>query len=370
MRNTSPNKASLTKTLQLLAPAVSRHAYIPALQHIRFGGGRATAFNDTLAIGVACADIALDVCIPGALLQKALGTLSGDAIALQQTDSASVSIVSGRSRIKLPCLAGDVFPLASELALHEEGAQQLGSVGDSMLEGLEACLAGVGGDPTHPAQLGVTIEAGSDGRAALYSTDNLTISRYLCAEHTAPDLPGDAPILLPTAFVEQVLALAKAYPVAEITLWLYQGGIAATFDDVAWVFGKLMVDVEPLDFDRVIKQSAPGVHADMMTPLPSAAREAFDRALLVLGDSADRATRCKHEGDTLHLFTTAATGEVTDAVPLGMDPGDSSVGEVFVDPKLILRAPKLCTQFVLMKKALVMTNDSGAFLYLISYVTP
>ena len=163
-------QGSASKDSQPLAT----QAYIPALTHIQFDGEYATTYNDISAISVR-AKVDVEACLPGDLLIRALNSFGAENIAFQQgPKDDSLVISSGRSKLKLPVLPLSAFPYeapdtkkASEIVLDH-----------SILKGIERCLLSVGNDPTHPAQMGVTLDADDKGNAVLFSTDNFTISRY------------------------------------------------------------------------------------------------------------------------------------------------------------------------------------------------
>ena len=107
----------------------------------------------------------------------------------------------------------------------------------NVLKGIERCLAGVGSNITHPEQMGVTLGADADG-AVLYSTDNVTMSRYQTTADIS--LPGDAPVIMPTAFCENLLQVASAFPEAPVVLDVYVDALLARIGGAARVFSRML----------------------------------------------------------------------------------------------------------------------------------
>ena len=94
------NRDKLLKIAMQVRPALSSQPYIPALSHIRFSGGDATAYNDVSAITVE-AGCDLEVCVPGELLIRALQSLNAEKVLVKQ-GQGSLVLSAGRAKLKLP----------------------------------------------------------------------------------------------------------------------------------------------------------------------------------------------------------------------------------------------------------------------------
>jgi DNA polymerase III sliding clamp (beta) subunit (PCNA family) len=358
--NEDTKREELLRIANLVRPALAAQAYIPALTMVRFDGRSATAFNDISAISVRCA---LDVkrLLPGELLIRALSSFNAESVLLQETkEGEAVVISSGRSKVKLPTLPLDKFPL-----VWPDGKAVEIDLTASILQGIKQCLVSVGNDPTHPAQMGVTLDVDKGGWAVLYSTDNYTISRYQTTSHV--ELPGDSPIILPTFFCEQLVKIAAAFPEAQAALLLRPGSIVAEFgNDLVTLFSKTLVDLEPLDFPRIIDK-----HVEMkkieddLDDIPAGFDAALDRALLVLSQEGDKATRIDTDAERFTMTSTSPMGDATDRFS-----GVRGTGQSFsVDPAHVARAVKHCAKMSFGSRVLVLADADACFVHLVAHVS-
>lgn len=349
------NRESLLKVASLVRPALSNQSYIPALSHIRFAAGFATAYNDVLAIGVKY-DTEIDACVPGELFIKALGSFNTENVVLQDLDGTALLVTAGRSKLKLPVLPAKDFPFKEPT-----GRPDVVELTDDILAAIKRCLISVGSDPTRPEQMGVTLQV-EDGKAVTYSTDNFTISR--CTTKSKISLPGDAPIILPLEFCEQLLSMSNVYPDEEADLLVYPGGLFAKFGKKAWVMTKTVVDLEPLDFEAALGKAANLKRlGDEMQKMPTTMDSAWNRAMLVLSGVADPATKVTVNKESVDLLSRSDTGEAEDTLMLeGLEEMD-----FYVDPSLVVRGLKHAACIAFYKRALVLASADGAFVHVIAH---
>lgn len=359
MKATTFNREVLVKATAMVRPALASQAYIPALTHIKFDGDFATAYNDITAISVRCkADV--ERCLPGDLLIRALGSFGGETIAIQDgKESDEVVLSSGRAKIKLPTLELKTFPF--KWPGDDEGDEVAFDRG--IIKGIERCLISVNTDPTHPAQMGVTLEA-EGGRATLYSTDNFSMSRYRTSSKLK--LPADVPVIMPRFFCEQVVALAKVFNEEEPVLILHNGALEAQYGNLARVFSKTPVDLEPMDFKRMFNAHASDGFSKVLGKIPDAFEGAFNRALLVLSSEMDKVTRVTVENDVIRLFSSSTMGDADDTMHFDGEPVDK---DLHVDPGLVARASGVCTRVGFTGKVTILTDDSTDFTHLIAHCT-
>ena len=356
------NREALVKITALVRPALATQAYIPALTHIQFAYGFASAYNDVSAI-VVKASVDVEVCLPGELLIKALNSFGAESIVIQESaKDKAVVLSSGRSKLKIPSLPVDAFPLnfpdtskANEIVLDA-----------SILKGIERCLMSVGNDPTHPAQMGVTLDADEKGNAILYSTDNFTISRYQAKSKI--ELPGDSPVILPTFFCQQLVTLAKAFPEEETVLVMVPGALIVEFGKVAKLFNKTLVDLEPLDFPRIFdKHCKIAGLKDRLGKIPDNWDAAFNRALLVLSGEVDKITKITVGEESIKIHSTSTMGDSDDSMSHDIDHLDAPQEPFYVDPSLVIRASKSCGLMAFNAKALALADAETQFIHLIAY---
>lgn len=349
-------RESLLQAALLVKPALASQSYIPALTHICFDGVTMLAYNDISAIMVR-SPIEMEMCVPGDLLIKALGSLTADELLMQQDTSGNLLLAAGRSKLKLPTLPIADFPF------EEPEVARTIKLSASILKGIEKCLVAVGHDPTHPAQMGITMEAGKDG-ATLYSTDNFTISRY--QTDTKISLPASVPVILPTFFCEQIVSLAKAYPDEPVELAIQAGSLIAVVGDTAKLFTKQLVDLEPMNFDTILKKyHVDEVIKEAAIAIPDSFDASFDRALMILANEMDKVTKVTMTGDKMKILSTSSLGEASDSFTY-KDP-NAPAEPFFVDPALVSRGSKICSKVAILEKVMVLGNEDLSFTHLIAH---
>lgn len=353
------NRETLLKIINLVKPALATTAYIPALTHIRFDGKSATTFNDVTGIKVRAVIEELEDVVPGELLLKALNSFSAETVSIKEVDEGTMLISSGRSKLKVPVLPLPSFPTPFAKEIKGEVIE----LDAAILKGIDRCLMSVGNDPTHPAQMGVTIDTDTEGKAILYSTDNFSISRYSTSSKVK--LVSDTPVILPTFFCQQMLSLAKAFPEEEIDLIVGPDCLVARFGKAAELFTKVLSDLEPLDFARIIDRSIKVASLKKAAAsLPPQWDSAFSRALLVLDGEVDKVTEVTATDDRITLTTSSPLGSADDALSIeGMD----LKAPVMVDPALIVRGSKNCSKVLITDKVTALCDDDAQFIHLIAH---
>lgn len=356
----SQNREALLRLVNLVRPALANQSYIPAWTHVAFDGKSASCYNDISGISVACS-LDLRACVPGELLVKALQSFNAEQVLVQQSKGESLIVSSGRSKLKLPMLELNAF----DFEFPTDRAPEI-ELSDDILAGITKCKLSIGADPTQPAQMGVTLETDDKGYAVLLSTDNFSISRY--QSRTKIKLPGDAPVILPTFFCEQLVVLAKAFSEAPIVLRVLAGALLVTFGTEAQLFTKTVVDVEPLDFDRILKKNVElSKIKDLVAPIPDSFDSSFGRALLVLSQEVDKVTTVSWDGKRIKLKSSSQAGDSDDVLPFDGPEGLADPVEFHIDPSLVIRASKACTHMALQPKVLVLSDEAGKFVHLIAH---
>lgn len=355
---TSTNRETLVRTAALVRPALATRDYLPALMNIRFDGDYATAYDDIHAISVR-SKVDVNACVPGELLIRGLASFAAEQIAFQSGKEGTIVLSSGRSRVTLPTLPLDAFPFkwpkiseADEVALDA-----------AILKGVERCLISVGNDPTHPAQMGVTLDISDDSKAVLFSTDNATISRY--QTKTKIKLPADVPVIMPRFFCEQLVTLSKAFPEETMSLFIHDGALRVDFGDAARLFTKLPVNPEPLDFPKMIDKHCKVQNIDaFLSTIPDSFDASLGRAMLVLTGEVDKATRVTIADGVLKMHSTSKMGDSDDSMKYDQD---MPSGAFHVDPGLLARASKVCGRIGFTERVTVLSDTDAQFLHLVAH---
>lgn len=344
--STSILRGELLGALNLAKVALGKATFVPVLSHFCLTGSAVEAFDDTTAVSVAF-DTSVVCAVPGDLLLRLLTSLSSSTVALELKDNA-LHIAGARSKLKLPALGEEAFvfnhkygTLLSECIVNQQ-----------VLEGIGKCLVSVGADPTHPAQMGITITGGDS--ATLYSTDNVTMSRF---DLGAGVWPEEESVLLPTMFCQQLLGLAKAFEGEELVIQFYDSCAVCLFGEKAKLYTKLLAIDKPLNFDAVFKSMVP--KGGSYTELPPSWEAAFVRAAALADQKAPATHVVVEEGQAL-LDTTSTSGVASDSFDW-----DAPAADFWVDPQHVIRATKVCDQVQFGKRAVVMRQ--GEFTHLITH---
>ena len=355
--STEIDRKVLLKKLNTVKPAVSAQSYIPVLKHFMFDGKTVTAYNDVSAISVSL-EAEFKGCVPADLLIKTLNSLSSDTV-IFEIQNESLLVKSGRSKIKLPVLPAEDFPTVSVM---QRTLVAIGgfSVSKDMLTGIKLCLLGVGNDTQHPAQMGVTLDPlFSLEQAALYSTDSATLSRFTF--NTDMDIPGDAPVILPTFFCEQLLSMARVCE--DMKIEIYNGALLAVFSDGSTLFTKTIIDLEPMTFAEVFSKYCDKSEAfKRLLEIPEKFEASFERAVIIQSDEPQQSTSVTVAGNRLTLRSVSKAGEIEDVMTF-------SAVDSFCDitPAYVKRMLPVTSKVALMPSVMVLTDDKQELIHLIAY---
>lgn len=361
MSDNSIDRKTLLAAVKVARPALATAAYVPALSHLAFDDGQVVAYNDIAAIWAAL-DLGFTGCLPGEQLIKALETFSSETVSLETLENGNTVVKSGRSKMTMPTLKLADYPMPKM----RTGKGATITLSPEIIRGVTLCLMNVGNDPTHPAQMGVTLDRDEDGMAVLYSTDNTTISRF--QTETKVDDPDACPVIMPTFFCQQLISLWDTYADAGGQLLVAADSLMAQFGrKKATLFSRILPDLEALDFAKQFERVVTVAKARKLAAnIPDAWDACFQRAALVLADEADKITEVTANGERLKLYSKSQRGEVDDVINTEL--ADMVQDKILVDPGLILRAGKYVTKAAFTPKATVLTNDTGTFIHLIAHM--
>lgn len=358
------NREQLLKAVNLVKPALSTQMYIQALTHVAFEKGLVAAYNDVTAIAVKC-PFEFETCLPGDLLIKLLNNLQSDEITVSEVDN-NLLFAGGRSKLKIPTLEIDSFPFTMP---DEDDLENEFTISRNMIEGFEKCLISVGTDASHPALMGITLESGG----TIYSTNNHSLSRfYSDDEHIK--LPADIPVILPTFFCQQLISMSKHFIEAKINLSFFKGSVLAHFVNpdkelVASVFSKMLVDIEPMDFDRIIKKyCGDETIKRFATVIPDSFDSSIDRALLILNNEQFKTTKISIDDGKLSMHSKSAMGVAEDSMRF-KGKCEQDLDYFLIDPSMVSKATRICNKLAALENVLVLTNEDESFVHVIAHVT-
>lgn len=372
--DTTANRSALLKAATMVRPAVATQGYIPALTHISLDGEWATAFNDRMAIAVRC-DADIKRLVPGTLLVQGLASFGSREVLFHQDGDASFVMKAGRAKVKLPTLPLKDFPFDWPKRF---GGYEIDISGD-MVKAIKRCLLSVNKDATQPAQTGVTFDV-DDGQAVFYSTDNGSVSR--AKSTTDVSLPGDAPVIMPLEFCEQLIDLMEAFPKhCNVFMALGHGYLEAQFveydpEDERWkedgllvarLFTRIPVDLDPLDFPKIIKRHCGDLStlSKRTTSVPDTFDAALGRALLVLGNETHKRVTVKVDDGVMHMHARSDFGDTDDSLQIDL----SNIGPVPMEAFFVARGLKQTNRIGITDTVTILVGgDRGEFLHMVAHV--
>lgn len=348
----SIKRADLLDALNTVKPALGKAVFVPVLSHFNFSGSHVTAYDDSIAISVPC-ELDINCAVPGDVFLRLLGSLTAESVSLG-LDAGTLLVKAGKSRLKVPTLPPEAFVFKEK----GHGDSEAFVASEEFMDALELCLISVGVDPTHPAQMGVTLINDGD-EYTLYSTDNVTISRFQLDEDLGV-MHDRGAVILPTEFCRQLAALSKALDILP-SIALHERVVFARFGEKALLFGKLVADEKPMDFASVFKRLL-GAHAKVQRhELPPQWDSVFGRACVIVNPQHP-VTSIEVDGDGMTIESKSSMGEVREEVALDDAP---TLPRFLIDPAHVVRASKVCSHVAFLRDALMMTK--GDFTHLISH---
>jgi DNA polymerase III sliding clamp (beta) subunit (PCNA family) len=347
----SLKRGEVSDALALVRPAVGRGLFVPVLSHFCFTGDEVVGYDDLIAISTAL-PTSFACAVPADLLAKLLGSMTADEVSFAH-DGAELRVSCGRSKVKLPALPRDAFVYKGVSASWK--VHFTTEVTDDFLKGVAACLVSVGIDPTHAAQMGITWHAGP--KPVLYSTDNVTMSRYELEPSDDPEMT----LILPASFCRELLSLSAKAAVRKerVHLSVYDHAVVATFGEWATLFTKVDTAEAPLDFGAVFERLLSGKVKP--SNIPNSWDAAFSRAAAVVDIKAPVAS-IEVDDEVMTVLTESSVGEVKDQLTVR---AASDASQFYVDPQHVLRVSKHVKTFSCFPKALALQAPS--FTHVISH---
>lgn len=344
--------------LEVVAPALSANELLPILTHYWLTGKTLMAFNDQIAISVPC-ETEITGAIPGqVLLALVKNSRATNAELTHEGDNLLVKLAA--AKIKLAHMSADNFVFDMPKV---KGPEYDIKVKDKQAfrDALEVCMLSVGRDTAVTDQLGITLLLDKSGkRLSAYATDNATIA------HATIDLgSGAAPpdrVILPAAFVEQMLALDKG---AKATHLQINDDSAMFKADEVTLFGRLIVSTSPIDFDDIVSRHFPPASRKLAMRMPTKLKLMLQRAVIITDSMTDQAaTLVTCDGERMKFVSRTDRGEITETVLME---GHPEV-KVRLGPKLLRSGYAAKFENMLVTEKCAVMTKGNAF-YMVSAFT-
>lgn len=336
------NRAYLTKTLELIKPALATTNMVPVFQCFMFAEGTVSAYDDTTAI-VGPSEFEGPCGVHGNTLLGLLSNSSADEADLELSGDTLV-VTLGKSVSKLPATQeGDfIFEVPDGKWAFKMPFTE------SVCEALKLCLETVSGDTTQLALQGVTIESDK-----MYSCNSDVLTRVQLKAGI-----GKNRIMMPEPFCASLVRLWSSLEMTKGTLHFNGDWCYADLGDWA-VYGRILEIKDPIDFDGLIKKT---VKAKVpMQPVPAEFAEALGRAR-VLADAESQKTSISIAKGKLKMATETHMGHVTDEMPFKGHPDITAS----VHASYLAKSIQVCDHMAIHENCTVMEKGGADVFQLIS----
>jgi DNA polymerase III sliding clamp (beta) subunit (PCNA family) len=329
---------------ELAKPALSEKEMVEECLCFWLDGKSLTAFDDA-SLGIQVPFVGeLKGGIRGSVLLGFLehGSAAELEVTIEEKDQALLKI--GRSRLRLSLMPSGraIWQLP---ALDKEKPYRLPA---EVLEALKAVRISLGPGTAKLEQLGVTIMP-AQGGLQFYASDEKTVAWASCKK--AGNWPLKDRVIMPTAFVEQLIRLADE----KTDLWISDREVMAKREDGLILFARMIhAGSKVTDFKAVIDRELKDVQ---MFDIPERLKAGLERVAIVSGDEV---VAMWFQGNTLRIHATAKFGELKDIIEIDAHPKEL---EFKLNPELMKRALDLCKTMGASERATIMAGDN--FLYMI-----
>jgi DNA polymerase III sliding clamp (beta) subunit (PCNA family) len=350
-------REELLQQLDVAKLAIDARDFIPILSHFCFHGKTVTAYNDFIGIQVQC-KTNFTLALQANILLKLLSSVSNKEVDIGFSKNA-VFFKSGASRTgvraRLPYMGEEDFlfkwPNLKRLGMHEFKEKQA----ERFFNGIRLCLSSVGDQM--PSQMGVTLNNKAK-LLCMYSTNNKAISKFTTMALTSSGVDN---IILPTIFCQAILKGAQTYGLAEVGIQVAKDFVVVSFGDQCKMYGKLVGNKDPLDFDKVIGEHIAKDYDEAKQKVPKNFAEIFDRALLILSNDLQKQVAINCANNTVTAEAKSSLGKVKSSAVFKKN---FEAHDCHIDAELAARAVENCDTVYFGTRAAVFSK--GNYMHLLA----
>jgi DNA polymerase III sliding clamp (beta) subunit (PCNA family) len=344
------DRKELIAKLERVSPALASGNLIPIMRHFWFTGSHLMAYNDQIAIATPF-ETEFKGAVLGDTIVNLLKASGAKDVKVEPDDNGNLSIKAASARLRLPLLPPEDF-IFKMPALPKSDSIMLPGEREAFLEALEMGLMCVSTDTSKPDQLGVTIIP-SDGKLLFGATNFASMVFVHMKSKAAPHLKER--VILPTAFVQQIIKLAKDNDAALFIM----ADHALFTDGETTVFGRLIESDDPVNFERLANENLPANHKKIAVPIPNNLRLILDRAVIVCDATMNQHKTQISVADGRALFySKSERGEVKDEIKADVDDLDA----IMVEPKLLRNACDRFDDYILSDKCVALLRPDMLYL--------
>jgi len=359
-------KDEFKRVLQALKPALATDNFIETTVCYCFNKNRVYAYDGVMVIQYPF-KTGIEGGVEGDSLYKIVNSLSVKEVEISG-DSDIFQIKAGRSQFKTGLLPKSKFILESDSFPPDKRTLSFSLTG-SFFKGLEKCLVSINdGTPQNLSQgtTGITFIREKEGKYTMYSTDNVSISKY---HFKAPDKVFKKAkrhsFTLSKKFCFQILSMKKDLEKGKLVLSKngdYAGVISPKIpfpkEDFLMASKTVFVEKE-VPYEDVIKHNL-GKGSAVQTPVSPIIVKALERASIILKNETaiGPGVIFSLQGKVLKLRSSSVAGEIREKIILKEELSMKTT-EFMVTPSLALRAFKNNTFWDISPKALLFKSDAN-----------
>lgn len=276
---------------------MSEQKFLPILSSYCFYKGQVFGHDDIFSFTSPYGSNILDNLALPSFILGILKTVKGNNLRITRGVGNTLRMEALRFKLDVPFLDRSSFifipPTISQTSKRNRFKSFSLTLNEDFIKGLSMCLKNVIFDVVVPNTQGVSLRFGQGSVSRMYSTDNITVSRYMLKERSdgVKLEEGKGNILLPKLFCTELVSYCSSKKDTDIgVLYFFNNQIWVKFSSGVSLHTKIQTETSDIDFEGEVfspyKKSSDIEYYKSVRKLELA----LDRALLVLG-SIDKNTR-------------------------------------------------------------------------------
>jgi DNA polymerase III sliding clamp (beta) subunit (PCNA family) len=320
------DRKELLNALAIVEPSLATTDLIPVLTHFWFTGTEITAYNDAISISVPFETDFIGS-IKGKVLYDFLSKCSASKVEFkdiepggksEKGDDSNLLIKCGRATLKMRLFSEDSFLF--KMPVYEEW-DVLDIETDDLCSSLDVCLQSIGSHVSEPERNGITVISKQRNVVHMFATDSITLSHCVGKNRARSNLPERFVLSYP--FCVAARRLFSKSKKKEYSMYVEEDHAVIVFGNGVKLFGRLIDDMHPLNFEGVFAKYLPDSDTKIMVPLPKMLSVAIERAYVAVSRSAEPQTLFKvcedNKGPCLRIEAVSEYGTVRDKIRLDGD---------------------------------------------------
>lgn len=337
-----------------VALASEGESVVKIYQNFCFTKKNILAYNDVVGIRLKNPGTVFYGVAPGRLLMKFIKSCTGEHIEfLDAGKEAKWRVQCGPTKLDFGYQPEEEFPFK----FPDPGTDSL-ALDDSFFEGLDLVCSVVSEKGFSAWTSGVIFYFTDEGTLILGAASGNRNSIHIY--EVGDEFGSRDQVILPIQFCRSLLDMRKSFKDENVSLFIEESYVIATFGDLGAIFGRTIVPEEKV----ALIEKAQELIEDFETfvPLSDKVREVLERADSVAGKD-DHSILTITDDNKMIVQTKIAGGVVRDALTLKEE--HPSVKVQMVPGMLTLKMDK-CSELAIKQRLIAMRSDDGVFVKLVA----